>query len=147
VPRSRLLSAIFAGSLISTAPFLIYWCISLSLSPGNAWGVGWIIGLFIIPGAIVGLCVGVGGYVCWFYVRNSRGWVSPLSSAVTVGISVGLLGALPIGFLVSVTDLKINFPVAALASGLYMALLMGCYVFFWERRESGRGDRGALSSS
>ena len=132
--RSLFLSLLFAGYVSVGLPFLVWGAAYLVVRPDSWWGIGWLLGLFIVPSALVGLHTGVSAYAWNHWARLSRFGDTPRGRALIVGAGSGVFGAVPLGFLLTITKLEVGLPMAILASGIYVFVVFTGYVLLWERR-------------
>ena len=133
--RNSTLSLVCFGPLVCSAPFVLYAVISALLEP-DRFGLAmyWGFGLLVLPSVAVGFFTGLIGYGCSAGARRSLHWDLPIPHALIVGAGSGAFGAVPVGFLVSVTKLGLDLPMAILASGIYVFVVFTGYVLLWERR-------------
>lgn len=97
--------------------------------------VGW--GFFFVlgPSLVLGAILGVVGFLAWWLLRRYSRSERSLVRGGVVGVIVGTCGALPLGTLMASTELQIDPAWAVPLAGAYLALAVGCFVLWWERRE------------
>ena len=123
------------GAAIVGIPAILRLVIRDSTSPAQ-YGSGfyWFFLLAIIPCLAIGFLLGVVGSTGWRLMRRNSVPRARWARAVAVGLIAGLLGAYPLGFFVSSPQIPIDLWVATLASGGYLGVTFGLFVFFGERR-------------
>lgn len=130
-PRSLFLSLALAGYASVGSPFLVWYLIELVLVPDSREAVGLMLFMYIIPNAFLGLFTGVAAYST---DRWSRRRYRRFPRALFVGSGSGVIGAAPLGLLVSSTARGLALTPAILGSAIYVFVVFTGYVLLWERR-------------
>ena len=132
------LSLICFGPIVCGAPIFLYVLgYFLLIAPDFSsvlFGLQWGLVLLVLPIAAVGLVVGLIGYVCSRATQRFFNRDLPVPHALIVGAGSGAIGALPLGFLLSLTEFGAGLAISIIASGIYVCVVFTVYVLLWERR-------------
>ena len=128
-------------ALLACAPFAAYVLIPTDSNP-YAFGARlvWGGGLLVIPSALLGAVLGAVCSLVGGLARKRLHWRGPVSIALALGLTAGILGAVPLGMLAGSTELQIDVPTAIWVIGLYLVLAFGGYGLWWALREARRNS-------
>lgn len=130
------------GALFACLPLGVYVLFPTDSNPyAYAAQLVWGGGLIVIPSALIGLVLGT---ICWIVgglVRRRLNWRGPVSLSLTLGLTAGMLGAVPLGMLAGSTELKVDVAASIWAFMLYLVLAFGGYGLWWAIRDRRRASK------
>lgn len=114
--------------------------VGITDSHGLAATVAWGMLVFILPCAGMGAVLGAIGILPWLLARKlPMGAGGALTRAAVVGVITGAVGAYPIGGFIAKNPFGVDLPLGIPVTGIYLAVMFGGFVLWWERWMPSRG--------
>lgn len=111
--------------------------VGIADSHGLAASVAWGMFVFILPCAVMGAALGAIGILPWLLARKlPMGVGGAWTRAAVVGVITGAVGAYPIGGFIAKNPFRVDLPWGVPLTGIYLAVMFGGFVLWWERRNT-----------